>query len=209
MADVNHWLQSRDSATQRFNANPVAASQADAAEIHDPEHAKARPRPKSRLASYLNTYRNAEKTEPASFEWSSLPVRDGIYVPGPDHMSNTLLQQIMANPMHDLPAGYNNLVLHMIEDYRHLAAQNHEQCQRLQAEIESHLEDNEQYRRTLQMYNHERSLPNPSPPRHSATSRRNYPSTSTRILDHSLFSSDDMTEDGSMRGKIANATNSI
>lgn len=175
MADINRWLQSRDSATQRINASLVATTQADAAEIQELEHAKARPRPKSRLASYLNTYRNAEKTEPASFEWSGLPVQDRIYVPRPDDMSNTILQQIMAGPTHNLPAGYNSLVLHMIEDHRHLTAENHEQSQKLQAEIESHLEDNEQYRRTLQLYNRERILPNTSPPRHSATSRRKYP----------------------------------
>lgn len=105
MADVDRWLQSKDSATQRSNASLAATTQADAAEVQGLEHAKARPRPKSRLASYLNTYRNAEKTETASFEWSGLPVKDRIYVPRPNHMSNAILQQIMANPMHDLPAG--------------------------------------------------------------------------------------------------------
>jgi len=204
MADVNRWLHSRDSTTQKSNANLVATSQAGAAEIHDIEHAKARPQPRSRLASYLNTYRNTEKTEPASFEWSSLlPVKDGIYVPKPDQMSNTILQQIVANPMHNLPAIYNNLVLHIIEDHRHLTAEYHKQSQRLQAEIESRSKDNEQDRRFSQQYNHERSMPDTSPPRHSTMSRRNHPSTSTRILDYSpLFSFGDTAEDGSKRGQL-------
>lgn len=88
----------------------------------------------------------------------------------------------------------------MIEDHRHPTAEYHEQSQKLQAEIESHLEDNEQYRRNLQLYDYERILPNASPPRHNATSRRKSPSG---IPDHSpLLSFDNSTAIRSMRGKV-------
>ena len=159
----------------RSNPSSVTTSQHDAGATYDPEHLKARTRPKSRLASYLGTYRNTEKAEPASFDWSSLAVKDEAYVPKPEMMGNTILQQILNNPTKDLPARYNSFVLHILEDHRRLTAENHGQAQRLQAEVESHWEANEQFRQTLELYSSKRNILGSTPQRYGGNSMREIP----------------------------------
>ena len=98
MADISEWWQS------------------DATGKYDPEHASGRPRPKSSITSYLSVYRNTEKIEPMSFDWSSLRTKDEAYAPNPDLMSQSILRQILTNPARKLPTPYNSSLLHILED---------------------------------------------------------------------------------------------
>lgn len=141
----------------RSNPNSVSTSHAEAWESHDLEHGKLRPRPMSRLASYLSAHRSPDKAEPGSFDWSGIGAKDEDYAPKPDMMSNAILQHVLINPTMDLPARYNSFLLHVLEDYRRLTLENQEQSLRLQVEINSHWEDSEQFRRTLELFNRERN----------------------------------------------------
>ena len=120
--------------------------------FNDAELLKARPRPKSKLASYLSTNRNADQNDAPSFDWSSLGETDEAYEPVPDLLSHTLQQHVMNNPMADLPAQYNNLVMRLIEDHRRLKMDNGRLSQELGDEVENHMEDNETFRQTVELY---------------------------------------------------------
>ena len=134
MADICKWWQS------------------DATGKSDPERVSGRLRLKSSITAYLGVYRNTEKIEPLSFDWSSLGTKDETYAPNPDLMSKIILRQIRENPARKLPARYNSSLLHILEDYQCARAEVSELVQRLQAEIENHREDHEQYGPTLSLF---------------------------------------------------------
>ena len=153
-ADISEWWQS------------------DVTGKYDPEHVSGRPRPKPSITSYLSVYRNTEKIEPVSFDWSSLGTREEAYAPNPDLMSNSILRQILANPTRKLPARYNSSLLHILEDYRRARAEVSELVQRLQAEIETHRKDHEQFGPTSPLFIPEQNVESDAPPPHGLIARQ-------------------------------------
>ncbi|KAL8824903.1 MAG: hypothetical protein Q9191_004742 [Dirinaria sp. TL-2023a] len=127
--------------------------------FNDGELLKTRPRPKSRLASYLSTNGETDQSDVPSFDWTTLGEEiDEAYEPVPTILSHTLQQHVLNNPIGDLPARYNNLILRLVEDHRRLGKENERLLEELRKEIESHMEDNERFRQTMELYLRKREV---------------------------------------------------
>lgn len=109
-----------------------------------------RPRPKTRLASYLGTHRSLsalEKPDGAIFGASSTNDKDDVYNPDPLQMSYTIQKRLLAFPAEGLPAQHNSLLMHLIEAFRNLSVERLELLDKLDEEKKSHEADLRRFQR--------------------------------------------------------------
>jgi len=82
-----------------------------------------RPRPKSRLGSYLATHRSnasLERLEPQAFVRFVPRSGDHVYSPDPEQMITTMLTRLLAHPAEGLPPEHTSFLLHIFESYRNM-----------------------------------------------------------------------------------------
>lgn len=110
--------------------------------------ADGRTRPMSRLASFLTVHSvpgSIDKPESPAFDWALPKGRDKVYEPNIEAMCNTLRSRVLRYPVDDVPAQYNNFVLHLLEEYQHLIDEKKSLQEALDAEIEDHEADTSKY----------------------------------------------------------------
>ena len=88
---------------------------------------KDRPRPKSRLASYISTHlanTSGDRPELPTIQpqETSIPnEKDKVYNPDIDLMCNSIKKRMLTHPGKDLPAQYNSFLLHILEAHDKLS----------------------------------------------------------------------------------------
>ena len=98
------------------------------------EEASGRPRPKSRLASYLSTHLAPSSLGRPSIALSEAVVRmpsdratpkdrDEVYDPNTGFMASAIRTQLLVYPTKDLPAKYNGFLLHILESHYTLSTE--------------------------------------------------------------------------------------
>ncbi|MCJ1421717.1 hypothetical protein MMC32_008083 [Xylographa parallela] len=131
MAEIQQWRRLVQQRRSRTDLNNQAtdteklenASVTSTTSFQGRLEAETRPHPRGRLASYLSTHRTpavTDKLEDPAFNWAPPKDRDRVYDPDLEAMCNTLRSRLLKFPSKDLPAPYNNFVLHLVEGYQNL-----------------------------------------------------------------------------------------
>jgi len=153
MTDIQTWRRSAQLSRPRSNDVPEKPSlitdptlSGDASLSTSPVD-NARPRAKRSLASFsalLKTNRRVSSIRKPgwpSFDWSNLNDSDEVYEPDIDFILSAIQQFCLANPSQDLPAHYSGPLLHVLEAFRELKADNEGLKSRLEEQIRCHQVD--------------------------------------------------------------------
>ena len=108
-----------------------------------PPKVAEKPRPKSRLATYLTThlgYSEALKTDTVTPEqdWSMPSEQDQVLEPVTREMCDYLMRRLQLHPFEDLPRSYGSVLARLLEEHWQLVKQRHELMKQLKAETERH-----------------------------------------------------------------------
>lgn len=101
----------------------------------------ARPRPKSRLGSYLVTHRSnssPDRLEPQPFVRFVPRSGDHVYSPEPEQMITTMLTRLLGRPAKGLPPEHTSFLLHVFESYRNLQRDLENMKQKLDTETHAY-----------------------------------------------------------------------
>ena len=96
-------------------------------EVDGESQVDARPRTRSRLASYINPRRMTVLPDvPELYDRVNRSGQDDVYSTNVDQMCDSLFQWFLNSPGTDLPASYSSIVLHVLEDRRRVRILNEE-----------------------------------------------------------------------------------
>lgn len=147
--------------TESGDVGSMSRTRRSSTEHMEVQSTRVRLRPKSRLASYLDTHRSSsspEKPDGAVFGASSTNDKDEVYHPDPLQMSYTIQKRLLAFPAEGLPAQHNSLLMHLIEAFRDLSITRTELLEQLDEEKKSRAADFHQFQYNEQSWLEEREI---------------------------------------------------
>lgn len=132
--------------------SPSAASGGPHQELDSESQVEARPRTRSRLASYINPRRMTVLPDvPELYDRGCRSGQDDVYIPNVDQMCDSLFRWFINNPGTDLPASYGGIVLHILEDRRRVTVLNEELREEIFSKVEEHRQITTELRHAIQM----------------------------------------------------------
>lgn len=123
---------------------------------------KDRPRPKSRLASYISTHlanTSSDRPEIPPIQPQEIPTpkeKDKVYNPDIDLMCSSIKKRMLAHPGKDLPAQYNSFLVHLLEAHDQLSTENRTLRRQLTASEKTSQVSEEKYQLSCAAWDQER-----------------------------------------------------
>ncbi|KAL9123200.1 MAG: hypothetical protein Q9187_000249 [Circinaria calcarea] len=123
---------------------------------------KDRPRPKSRLASYISIHlanTSSDRPEIPPIQPQEIPSpkeKDKVYNPDIDLMCSSIKKRMLAHPGKDLPAQYNSFLVHILEAHDQLSTENRTLRRQLTASEKTSQVSEEKYQLSCAAWDQER-----------------------------------------------------